>query len=550
MAYFSYHYRLCEKTVHTKTVNVYANGADGASGPRQSLVGAESKPKTGGDELSHSSLQDSLLGNFKGFSIVPLTKNTSPVPIIASPSRPAPTSPPVAPPIASPKIVRAAPTSPPSATIMQPPQLPPQNRPLISSPVLDTTTSIAAKELINKDTPVVRPAPAPPVTVGTSVTRSNKQLSPTTVCASAAEKPTLKEHSYVTLSRIASLISKSQPGVTPAVSKTVNERKDGLVAQKAAKIDRDTLKKLKISDPIPLNEPSISVETLPLSKAQEKGIVMRAQSMRQTKKTQRAAVHSFGSMRLPPGTTRPSSIVNCSRPTAPPPRPPSEAANHHNESAVARTAETDENIYAVIDENPTDYPSPAVNTSVPNCSAVSNRNHNSGSKGLLDEIVNEMQARNLTSICKPDDQLYVNGSSGESSSEYLKPIKSSKHHQPSSSNTNSNLTSVPKLSVPEKSAPGYRPFNVPKKPTPPVCKPTANSSQSSLVSAAISKYNDASSKSRSPVDNRKPTVATKSANSSEMKEPLKSSKTSHVASIHKKFEAQSKFVPGKRGPTS
>ncbi|KAK7582690.1 hypothetical protein V9T40_014135 [Parthenolecanium corni] len=556
MTYFSFYHRLCEKTVHTKTANVYANGADGTSGPRQSLVGAETKPKTGGDEPSHSLLQDSLLGNFKGFSIVPLTQNTSSAPTTVSPLRPAPKSPPVASQTISPKIVRAAPLSPPPTTIMQLPHLPPQNRPLISSPVLDNTTSTAAKKLINRVKPVVRPAPAPPVCIGGGVSHINKQqLSSNTVSvlaepiSCATEKPA-KEQSYVTLSRIASLISKSPPSVTPTAPKAIGEKRDGVVAQKAAKIDRDTLKKLKISDPIPLSEPSIPVE--PLSKVQEKGIVMRAQSMRQAKKTQRSAVHSFGSMRLPAGTARPPSIVNCSRPTAPPPRPPPEAANEQNESTV----ETEENIYAVIEEHPTDEPSPPVNTSVLNRNAISTNRPNSGGNGLLDEIVNEMQARNLTSICRPDDQLYVNGGSGESSSGYLKPIKSSTHQRPSSSsNTNSIVTSVPKLSVPEKSAPGYRPFNASKKPTPPVFKPATNSSQcaSSSVSAAISKYNEtSSSKSHSPVSKRKPTVtvATKSANSSELKEPVKLAKASHVASMHKKFEAQSKFVPAKRGPTS
>ncbi|KAK7595200.1 hypothetical protein V9T40_001633 [Parthenolecanium corni] len=156
------------------------------------------------------------------------------------------------------------------------------------------------------------------------------------------------------------------------VSPKGGEKRDGVVAQKAAKIDRYTLKKLKISDPIPLRGPSIPVE--PLSKVQEKGIVMRAQSMRQAKKTQRSAVHSFGLMRLPAGTARPPSIVDCSRPTAPPPCPLPETANEQNES----TAEMEENIYAVIEENPTDKPSLPVNPSVLNHSAIGTNCHNSG----------------------------------------------------------------------------------------------------------------------------------------------------------------------------
>lgn len=493
-------FRHCEKSVQIQINRDDNNRRDNVGSTIQSLLPTDVKIVKPNENGIHSSLRDNLIGNFRGFSIAPLSKPgaakeaTKPVPI-----RPAP-SPAHAVPVAAVRPMTATPIkscfseSTPSTVVTtnetsrNGPSLPlpnvlsTTNRPLISSPVLDDTTSSTVKQMINKNLPI-RPAPPVPSVKGVRPNSTPCILDP--VDSSFSEKSNAKEHT-LTLNRIASFISKSQ------VSKA-EERKEPTLSLKAAKIDKDTLKSLVISDPIPLNEPNIPVNSLPLSKEQEKSVVLRAQSLRQTGPKQRPGIQSFGSVRLV-GSRRPTSIPACSRPTSPPPQPPQTSEQSVRVKSTydcLAENESEDNIYAVIEEHPMEdqeekeekvtsamgmsFKSPLLDTD----------------DGLLKEIVNEIQSRNIDSIYSNDDvknsdskressqivdssscsQLYENilpdkgGESGlksSSSSEYLKPI-------PSDEVTKTEVISVSSpLKVPEKTAPSYKPFSTSKKPVTPI----------------------------------------------------------------------------------
>lgn len=580
-----------EKSVQ---IHVSRNENQGGNGNStvQSLLPNDSKldkPSDGG--LTGANLKDSLFGNFKGFSISPISNGTTNPPSKPAPARPAPSTPvkaaflcrPGQPahavPVAAIKPMRMAPKAPPPPVedAKSPPTLPPPNnttRPLISSPVLANTTSSTVKELIKKDLPV-RPAPPVPPTKSSrpSSTPGTLEVNMNDL-ESAPVKAYAKEQS-LTLNRIASFISK------PQHSKTEDKR-DG-VSLKAAKIDRDTLKNLKISDPIPLNEPSMAVNPLPLSKEQEKSVVMRAQSLRQNKK-ERGPIHTFGSVRLT-ASRRPTSIPVCSRPTSPPPCPPPTAAAAQTKSYYNNyqnhDQDSDDNIYAVIEENPSDE---SINSPEKN-----------PMDGLLNEIVSEIQARNINSIyssdskkksededtssamsnfssvSSPDKNLYENtssiteseypksssSSSSTTSSGYLMPIRSN----PGSKATTEGVRT--KIKVPEKSAPGYKPFSVPRKPVTIVpslhaktklSAENAKSSQEksdvakstrkapdtkSAVSSVVNKFNASDEiKTKPAITKPKPGVVKPAA-----KSETKPAKAPSVASIQQKFETQAKPVP-------
>lgn len=490
-------FRHCEKSVQIQINRDDNNRRDNVGSTIQSLLPTDVKIVKPNENGIHSSLRDNLIGNFRGFSIVPLSKPstakeaTKPVPI-----RPAP-SPAHAVPVAAVRPMTAIPikscssTSTPSTVVTaneisrNDPSLPlpnvlsTANRPLISSPVLDDTTSSTVKQLINKNLPI-RPAPPVPSVKGVRPSSTPCILDPTD--CSFSEKLNAKEHT-LTLNRIASFISKSQ------VSKA-EERKEPTLSQKAAKIDKDTLKSLVISDPIPLNEPSIPVNPLPLSKEQEKSVVLRAQSLRQTGPKQRPGIQSSGSVRLM-GSRRPTSIPACSRPTSPPPQPPQTSEQSVRVKSTydcLAENESEDNIYAVIEEHPVEDKEEKV-TSAMGMSFKSQLLDTDD--GLLKEIVNEIQARNIDSIYSNDDvknsdskressqivdssscnQLYENilpDEGGEtvlkssSSSEYLKPI-------PSDEVTKTEVVSMSSpLKVPEKTAPSYKPFSTSKKPMTPI----------------------------------------------------------------------------------
>lgn len=389
-----------------------------------------------------SMIQNKLVGQFKGFSISPLPKATS-APL--TPSRPAPSVAPaqkVFPPKvpdnvvnqnAVPYPIRPAPKVPPTSVGLvvksstPPPQLitnPPPDRPKISSPVLDATTSCAAKDLIDGTVPI-RPAPSVPQ----QQTKSNAVRPVSTplgisndVCLETKVVKPKDSGSYPTLTRIASFMSKGHKG-TNDVKKDTN---------KSMKIDKDSLKNIEISNPILQKEINIPTSSLP---AGEKAVVMRAQSLRSAASEKKPPIPSFGSMRLP-ANKRPTSIPASNRPSSPPPpRPPSIGVPGYQTPSrvdtmyddclnllterVAPLANIDEespsatdNIYAIIEESPIDrrerkeivlpkkleYTSPTGEYKSPKPIENSVSAGSAESMGLLGEIVSEIQSRNTDSI--------------------------------------------------------------------------------------------------------------------------------------------------------
>ncbi|KAF7274652.1 hypothetical protein GWI33_012670 [Rhynchophorus ferrugineus] len=294
------------------------------------------------------------------------------------------------------------------------PSLPPPNpgstaRPIISSPVLESSTS-NAKELISplRNAPKLPNRPAPE----TPKKDTNRPLStpdaPTihTIIDvnidmnKKANKEKDRDTGVSTLNRIASFL---KPGDKKSSSQTNTLSKSNQV--KAQKIlDKEALRNLQISNPVPQTEIDIAIEVLPVDDAAKKAVVMRAQSMRATKPKERPNIQTFGSMRQP-GYKRPLSIPSGSRPKSPPPpRPPDDVKKSSdklndqqntyddclNEAApLTRLSEenssTGDNIYAVIEESP----SP---------DKVKSSSGSSESMGLLGEIVSEIQIRNIDSI--------------------------------------------------------------------------------------------------------------------------------------------------------
>uniref|UniRef100_A0A1B6KWF3 Peptidase M12B domain-containing protein n=1 Tax=Graphocephala atropunctata TaxID=36148 RepID=A0A1B6KWF3_9HEMI len=403
--------------------------------PSADNTGASAPPFTG------SQLQNNLFGQYQGFSIGPLAKPSSSSPGL-TPTRTAPSvapaqkvSPPKVPDNAInqhliPYPVRPAPKVPPTSVGLSvssttpPPQLPPDNlpplRPNISSPVLDATTSFAAKELIDNLAPL-RPAPSVPLEGKSKPVRPvSTPISNDIGLETRVVKP--KDSGYPTLTRIASFMSRGQ-------KESKDTKKD---SNKSVKIDKDALKTIEISNPILQKEISIPTSSLP---AGEKAVVMRAQSLRNTTSEKKPPIPSFGSMRVP-GSKRPTSIPAANRPSSPPPpRPPSigvpgyqtpgKVDNMYDDclnllsEGVAPLANIDEespsatdNIYAVIEESPTDrrerkeivlpkkleYTSPTGEYKSPKPMENSISAGSAESMGLLGEIVSEIQARNTDSI--------------------------------------------------------------------------------------------------------------------------------------------------------
>ena len=418
------------------------------------------------------------------------------------------------------------------------PALPPANvpsataRPFISNPVLDATTC-TAKELISSIQSVPsRPAPDIPTNSvkaagstafsGSSSKPTRPLSSPNSLAIGAFPSQPLEDKktkdsgsSYPTLTRLASFmmrqnsggVARSQSqnrGSAQSNEKIKGKDKNKIMANgtnslprthhhgvKANKlqIDKEALRNLQISNPIPQQDIDIPQSVVPVRPApcppspppsidSSKQVVMRAQSLRDKGPlTQRPSIPTFGSMRQPSGTKRPTSIPAGARPTSPPPpRPPPPPSKSEElatgiiglpgyqnpptvnpveysyddclnllSDASAPLANIDEesspnsgdNIYAVIEESPlgssrkkigqgfsppSEYAAP-----VPPKSSTANDNHSLNSKfqytspsfneykspkpvensisagslesvGLLSEIVNEIQARNMESI--------------------------------------------------------------------------------------------------------------------------------------------------------
>lgn len=388
-------------------------------------------------EAPANGLQKDFCGHFKGFTLTPI-KKAEPETLRTAPP------PPVAPPVSwtkSPTVARSstsAETKPkPSVTrahSFKPnsissaistanstsvaPALPPPNpgsnaRPIISSPILENSTC-TAKELISplRNAPKVplRPAPEKP-----AINKENKRplSSPDTVINTVTfadevfKKPVAKETSGGSaLNRIASFLSKAN-------DKKLVGNTNSLPRVKKV-LDKDALRSIEISNPIPQTDIEIAVTALPVDTEENKAVVMRAQSMRGKTATPRPAIPTFGSMRQPPGFKRPLSIPSAHRPKSPPPPRPVEEAKKENKipglpgyqkpsvnvnqyddclneepSTLTNIREEKDNIYAVIEDAP---------LSSPESKASKSNSTSDESMGLLGEIVSEIQNRNFDSI--------------------------------------------------------------------------------------------------------------------------------------------------------
>lgn len=423
-----------------------------------SLLHEDSPPPTG--------LQNEFFGNFKGFSISP-AKKSDPEPVRAAP--PPPVIPPPGPQVKNTPSFKAAPTAT-TATVKTPsvnrfhtlaaktnlfnkpvqktnsfksntlsngiatvngtsvaPALPPPNpgsnaRPIISSPVLENSTC-TAKELISplRNAPKIplRPAPETPTTTTTTTTKETKRplSSPDAshtvlnvkITEDAKKQPKEKESAGSSaLNRITSFLKPVDK--KPVVQSNSLPKTNQVKANKV--LDKDTLRSMEISNPIPQTKIEIPNSALPVNTEASKAVVMRAQSMRVSKEKPKPHIQTFGSMRQPSGFKRPLSIPSSVRPKSPPPpRPLNENVekggksvkdndlNQYddclNEAApLAKISEgvspnSGDNIYAVIEESPVSPLSPE---------KVTSGSGSSDSMGLLGEIVSEIQNRNFDSI--------------------------------------------------------------------------------------------------------------------------------------------------------
>ncbi|CAK9824753.1 Disintegrin and metalloproteinase domain-containing protein 12 [Anthophora retusa] len=426
-------------------------------------------PKPDTDERYNNN----LFGQFKGFTITPI-KNQPKSP---EPTKPAP-PPPTIPTVAIKTNIKTLPKSNQSRTsllnntsnfnevISSAPTLPPLNpgctaRPLISSPVLAATTctsvelitpKVSGKSIVDGPT---RPAPAPPTSLDTQKPQRPNSTPLANVLGTEHEK---KQEKGSTLNRIASILRPNSGIVKGGLQISQKDEKTNSLPRtyhhKANKvIDKDILRNLEISNPIPQKEIEIPTPAIPVmnsaTEAEKKNVVLRAQSMRDSKITPRPAIQTFGSMRQTTPAKRPTSIPASTRPTAPPPGPPTastttdkinetgkipglpgyqnpqvknvqkvvdnaydDCMNLVSESSLAKITEespTSDNIYAVIEEalpekgrknlelekqvdNEYKFPKRVETTTSPNTGAGLE------SMGLLSEIVSEISNRNFDSI--------------------------------------------------------------------------------------------------------------------------------------------------------
>ncbi|SPP80365.1 disintegrin and metalloproteinase domain-containing protein 12 [Drosophila guanche] len=351
-----------------------------------------------------------MFGKFQGFTLRPLNA-TSPAsnysgPNVAFvqptvqqdngvPQRMAP-PPPAAKgetvPATSPESGKSGATWPRAAPALPPPNPGSTARPIISKPVLDSSTrTLVPLKGSTEDLSPQRQAPAPPVPLHVD--------------------PKLNVKRDGTIRRFASFLKKEDKKEPP---------------KEKTYIDRERLRTLEISAPMPVpaapqTESSNSDSETTPREEETKNLVKRAQSMRSpTKKG--VPLQSFGSMRSPPGLPRPKSQANSagggasSRPKSPPPRPPpvvkktnSVSSSGYQRPVMASNQLTPENtyddcecvetrastddIYSVIDEIP-----PAAQTLKRSDLVASLASNGSADMGLLGEIVNEFEKLNGDSI--------------------------------------------------------------------------------------------------------------------------------------------------------
>ena len=317
------------------------------------------------------------------------------------------------------------------------------SRPKISDPVLEGTT---AKELLADGANLVptRKAPSIPLTKApneTSTEGYDKELPPvpddsfknrpiSNSDKLMDEKKLLKElkenKEYPALTKIASLMKSASINR----SSSVNEKNKAKIKPEIRKLkfDKEKLKNIEISNPIPQVDSGGAAE-------KETTTILRAQSMREPSQP-KPNLQSFGSMRIPSGANRPTSIHVHSRPTSPPPRPPPpknlsqeysyddclNLLTEKNAPLAQMDNSPTNNIYAVIEDSPKlskkldnnerkvhfddggRYEEPVELEKSESQSAENKKSFNkvgtgsTESMGLLSEIVSEIQARNLDSI--------------------------------------------------------------------------------------------------------------------------------------------------------
>ncbi|CAH0721226.1 unnamed protein product, partial [Brenthis ino] len=323
------------------------------------------------------------------------------------------------------------------------PAVNPAPRPVISSPILETSTC-TAKELISplQGSKTMGPMRAAPTVPNFSPDLPKRPLSMHS--SNAPQKPLPEEPKKVkegiSLNRIASFLKQEKPKEKERnpVERSHSLPKNANNQIKVTKVDKVALRNLQISNPILQKQIELPVNTVPVVSDSEdaddpKAFVNRAQSMRAAI-VQKPAIQSFGSMRQAPGTPRPLSCVG--RPTAPPPPLPNQTKPNDEQISMYQTPkiqaeikstdyvdcieekpvplahideESSDNIYAIIEESPEKpykplpghlplktVKTPAAEYNVPK--SIPSNSGSTESMGLLGEIVNEIQHRHFDSI--------------------------------------------------------------------------------------------------------------------------------------------------------
>ncbi|OWR53512.1 putative ADAM metalloprotease [Danaus plexippus plexippus] len=208
-------------------------------------------------------------------------------------------------------------------------------RPTISSPILEASTC-TAKELISplQGSKTLGPVRAAPTVPNFSPDLPKRPLSMHSA-GNVPQKPLPEEPKKVkegiSLNRIASFLKQDKPKEKDRnpVERSHSLPKNGNNQLKVKTGDKVALRNLQISGPILQKEIDLPVTTVPVVSDSEeaddsKAFVNRAQSMR-APASQKPVLQSFASMRQAPGVPRPLSCVG--RPTAPPPPLPSQPKN-------------------------------------------------------------------------------------------------------------------------------------------------------------------------------------------------------------------------------
>ncbi|VVC96257.1 unnamed protein product [Leptidea sinapis] len=207
----------------------------------------------------------------------------------------------------------------------------PAPRPVISSPILEASTC-TAKELISplQGSKTLGPVRAAPIIPNITPDLPKRPLSMHS--GNVLQKPLPEEPKKVkeglSLNRIASFLKSEKPKEKERkpVERSHSLPKNANHQIKNAKaMDKIALRNLQISNPILQKEIDFPIGTVPVVSDSEdnddpKSFVNRAQSMRAP--TQKPSLQTFASMRQAPGVSRPLSGVG--RPTAPPPPLPAQ----------------------------------------------------------------------------------------------------------------------------------------------------------------------------------------------------------------------------------